>query len=140
MELALNSQVTQQFSVRAFTRYGIESYDTVRFVPGGIVEYSDRRTLRFGLASEYAISPMLSVFSGVDYVPASFGEGRQVGPGAPDLSDRDEDIVNAYIGLSMKFNDYLTGTASYNYTNSSSDFPNNDYDRNRFSLGVSAEF
>lgn len=140
VELALNSQVTQQFSVRAFTRYGIESYDTVRFVPGGIVEYSDRRTLRFGLASEYAISPMLSVFSGVDYVPASFGEGRQVGPGAPDLSDRDEDIVNAYIGLSMKFNDYLTGTASYNYTNSSSDFPNNDYDRNRFSLGVSAEF
>ncbi len=140
VELALNSQVTQQFSVRAFTRYGIESYDTVRFVPGGTVEYSDRRTLRIGVSSEYAISPMLSVFGGVDYIPASFEEGRQVGPGVPDISDRDEDIVNAYIGLSMKFNDYLTGTASYNFTDSSSDFPNNDYDRNRFSLGVSAEF
>ncbi len=140
VELALNSQVTQQFSVRAFTRYGIESYDTVRGVPGGIVEYSDRRTLRIGVSYEYAISPMLSVFGGVDYIPASFEEGRQVGPGVPDISDRDEDIVNAYIGLSMKFNDYLTGTASYNFTDSSSDFPNNDYDRNRFSLGVSAEF
>lgn len=140
VEFALNSQVTQQFSVRAFTRYGIESYDTVRGVAGGFVEYSDRRTLRIGLSSEYAISPMLAVFGGVDYVPASFEEGEQVGPGAPDLRDRDEAIVNAYIGLSMKFNDYLTGTASYNYTNSTSDFSNNDYDRNRFSLGVSAEF
>ena len=40
----------------------------------------------------------------------------------------------------MKFNDYLTGTASYNYTNSSSDFDSGNYDRNRISIGLSAEF
>jgi len=40
----------------------------------------------------------------------------------------------------MKFNDYLTGTVSYNYTNSSSGFLYRDYDRNRISIGLSAEF
>ncbi|MES2440287.1 MAG: outer membrane beta-barrel protein [Verrucomicrobiota bacterium] len=143
LELALNSQVTQQFSVRAFARYGIESYDTVRFdssIPDN-VEYDNRSTLRIGVSSEYAISPMFSIFGGVDYIPTSFEDGRPLTAvaGTP-VSDRDEDLVNTYIGVSMKFNDYLTGTATYNYTNSSSDFANNDYDRNRISLGLSAEF
>lgn len=143
-EIALNSQVTQQFSVRAFTRYGMESYDTVRTDPAlvALVEYDSRTTLRLGISSEYVVSPMFSFFGGIDYIPTSFEDGRALPPtvaGTPVL-DRDEDILNAYIGVSLKFNDYLTGTASYNYTNSSSDFPENDYDRNRFTLGVSAEF
>lgn len=144
VEFALNSQVTQQFSVRAFTRYGMESYDTVRMDPAlaGLVEYDSRTTLRLGVSSDYVISPMFSIFGGVDYIPTSFEDGRALPnlvAGTP-VMDRDEDIVNAYIGVSLKFNDYLTGTATYNYTNSTSDFPENDYDRNRFTLGVSAEF
>ena len=140
VELALNSQVTQQFSLRAFTRYGLEAYDTVRGVPGGIVEYDSRETLRFGLSSEYALSPMLAIFGGVDYIPSSFEDARQVGAGTPSLADRDEEIINAYIGVSMKINDYLTGTASYNFTDSSSDFAGQDYNRNRISVGISAQF
>jgi hypothetical protein len=149
LELALNSQLTQQFSVRAFTRYGMESYDTVRMDPAlaRSVEYDSRTTLRLGISSEYVISPMFSIFGGVDYIPTSFEDGRALalptdvaGTPAINVTDRDEDIVNAYIGVSLKFNDFITGTASYNYTNSTSDFPGNDYDRNRFSLGVSAEF
>ncbi len=144
LEFALNSQVTQQLSVRAFTRYGIESYDTVRLDPAlaGLVEYDNRTTLRLGISSSYAFTPMFSIFGGVDYIPTSFEDGRALPPavaGTP-VADRDEDIVNAYIGVSLRFNDFLTGTATYNYTNSSSDFPSNDYDRNRFTLGVSAEF
>jgi hypothetical protein len=144
--LALNSQINQQLSVRAFARYGIESYDTVRTADEGLAEFSDRRTLRLGIASEYAVSPMLSIFGGVDYIPSSFQEGETVTipgsvVGGTSTGDYDEDIVNAYIGLSVKFNDYLTGTASYNYTHSTSEFPDqDDYDRNRISLGVSAEF
>ncbi|MBC7979174.1 MAG: hypothetical protein H7Y36_01265 [Armatimonadetes bacterium] len=138
-ELALNSQVTQQFNVRAFTRYGMEFYDTVRPVTGGLAEFSDRSTLRIGVSSEYAVSPMFSVFGGVDYIPSSFQDGELVTSGAS-VGDADESIVNAHIGVSMKFNDFLTGTASYNFTNSTSDFANNDYDRNRFSVGLSAEF
>jgi uncharacterized protein (PEP-CTERM system associated) len=95
--------------------------------------------LRFGISGEYSISPTLSVFGGVDYIPTSYNDGRVIsGPGP--ATDQDEDIINAYIGLSMKFNDYLTGSASYNYTHSSSDLPGRDYDRNRVSVGVSAEF
>jgi hypothetical protein len=143
VELALNSQVNEQFRVRAFTRYGIENYDTVQSHPtAGLVEFDDRRTLRFGLSADYVISPMLSFFGGVDYIPTSYQEGRSVSKPAfiGSISDLDEDLVNAYIGVSMKFTDYLTGTASYNYTDSTSDIAGRDYDRNRISLGLSAEF
>ncbi len=143
MELALNSQVTQQLSLRAFARYGIESYDTVLSHPvAGLVEFDDRRTLRVGISSEYAVSQMLSIFGGLDYIPTSYGEGRSVAnpPFIGAVSDLDEDLINAYIGVSVKFNDFLTGTASYNYTDSSSDLLGRDYDRNRISIGLSAEF
>lgn len=142
-ELALNSQINQQLRVRAFARYGIENYDTVIGHPtAGLVEFDDRRTLRVGLSSEYAVSPVLSFFGGIDYIPTSYEEGRSVSapPFLGSISDLDEDIFNGYIGVSYKFNDMLTGTASYNYTDSSSDVAGRDYDRNRISVGVSAEF
>jgi hypothetical protein len=52
----------------------------------------------------------------------------------------DEDIWNAYVGLSVKFTEILYGTVSYNYTGSSSDFPDQTYGRNRVSVGLRAEF
>ena len=141
VELALNSQVTQQLSARAFTRYGIESYDTIRSTPDGVfAEFSDRRTLRFGLASEYALTPTTSIFGGVDYIPATFMGGNAVTGVTGPIGDFDEDIFNAYIGASVKINDFLTATVSYNYTKSTSDFANQTYNRNRISLGLSAEF
>ena len=48
--------------------------------------------------------------------------------------------MNAYVGVSLKFTDYLTGSATYNFTNSDSDYVGSNYDRNRFTLGLSAEF
>ncbi len=140
VEFALNSQLTQAFRLRSYARYGIEDYDTVQFLPGGLAEYSDRRTLRFGISGEYVLNPMVSIFGGVDYIPTRYQDGNYLPPFGGSAPDRDEDILNAYIGLSYRFNDFLTATASYNYTNSSSDFANRDYDRNRISLGVSAEF
>ena len=141
LELALNSQVTQQLSVRAFSRYGIESYDTIRATPGGVLaEFSDRKTLRFGLASEFALTPTTSIFGGIDYIPATFSGGNAVTGVTGPIGSYDEDIVNAYVGMSVKFNDFLTGTVSYNYTHSTSDFPNQTYNRNRISVGLSAEF
>ncbi len=56
------------------------------------------------------------------------------------MDDQSSDILNAYIGLSVKFNDYLTGTACYNYTDANSDFAGGTYDRNRISIGLSAQF
>lgn len=139
LEAALNWQATQALSIRSFTRYGIEDYDTVQNIAGFNAEYSDRRTLRFGVTGEYVINPSVSFFGGLDYLPTQYRDGRYVpnGPSAPDL---DEDIINAHIGISYRFNDFMSATASYNYTDSSSDFVGRDYDRNRISIGVSAEF
>lgn len=140
LELALNSKINKQFSLRAFTRYGLESSDTLRFVGGLSTEFDERETLRLGISSDYVISPTLSLFGGVDYIPTTFAGGRLTGGGAYGGGDLDEEIVNAYIGLSVKINDMLTGNVSYNYTNSDSDFDDQTYDRNRISVGISAQF
>jgi hypothetical protein len=143
LEFALNSQINQQFRVRAFARYGLESYDTVQtlFLPAMTrVEYDQRKTLRIGVNGEYALSPMLSIFGGVDYIPSTYEDGRRVDGSVGPVPDSDEDVINAHIGLSVKFNDYLYGSLSYSHTNSSSDLRGRDYDRNRVSVGVRAEF
>lgn len=148
VELALRSQINQNFSVRGFARYGSEIYDTTRTVisPGGVglYDFDDRRTFRLGISSEYAFSDRFSLFGGVDYIPASFDDGRLVltTGGVPPLTAGgiDEDLFNAYIGVSVQMTDYLYGSLSYNFTDSSSDFPGFSYDRNRISLGIRAEF
>lgn len=141
LELALNSRLTQQLNVRSFTRYGIEATDTVFQHPdGGFVEFDERKTLRFGVTAEYAWSKVVSFFSGLDYIPTSFEEGRSLTTPGTNLRDLDEDIVNAYVGVTVRFAENLTGTASYNYTDSSSNIPGREYSRNRISIGVNATF
>jgi uncharacterized protein (PEP-CTERM system associated) len=106
-----------------------------------LVEFDDQRVLRFGVSATYEISPTFSVFGGVDYIPTSYAGGRVLDmPGQPSVSDSSTDIINAYLGLSMRFNDYMIGSITYNYTDVSSDFTNGTYTRNRISVGVSAEF
>jgi hypothetical protein len=139
LELATTTRVNESFTIRAFARYAVESYDTFQVFQGVAYDFSERQTLRIGISGEYAISPTLALFGGVDYIPSSFDGGDQVN-GNLSVDGLDEDIVNAYIGLSMKFTDYLTGTLTYNFTHSSSDFDKGDYDRNRVSVGVRAEF
>ena len=145
VEFALNSQVNSQFRIRSFARYGIENYDTVQQYDATLaaaldnVEFDDRQTLRIGVSSEYSISPMFSLFGGLDYIPTTYASGRTIPLGVT-VADVDEDIINAYIGFSVKFNEMWTGTASYNFTDSTSDFADRDYNRNRISVGVSAEF
>lgn len=142
VEATVRTQVNDQFSVRGFARYGVEGYDTVRNVGAALYEFDDRQTFRLGVSGEYSFSPMLSLFSGLDYIPATFDDGRLVGGGPAPASAGgfDEDVFNAYLGVSVKFNEMLYGTLSYNYTDSSSDFAGQSYDRNRVSLGVRAEF
>jgi hypothetical protein len=142
-EATVRTQLNEQLSVRGFMRYGVEGYDTVRTVGNGLYEFDDRQTFRLGVSGEYSISQMLSVFGGVDYIPATFDDGRLVaaaGPSPVTAGGLDEDVVNAYVGLSVKFTEMLYGTFSYNYTDSSSDFFGQSYDRNRVSVGVRAEF
>ena len=143
-ELTLNSNINEQFRVRSFLRYGIEDYDTVVTASGILgpllTEFDNRQTLRLGVSGEYDLSPMLSLFGGVDYIMSDFEDGRVVSTPVPYGGSPSEDLINAYIGLSVKFTENLYGNVSYNYTDSSSDLVGRDYDRNRVNLGVRAEF
>ncbi len=144
LNLALRSQVNTQFSVGAFVRYSVEDYDTVvtpNSVPLGVlVEYSDRQTLRMGVTGQYRISPDLSLFGGLNVINTSYGDGRRVAgpPGA--APDGDETLFNAYLGASLQFTDSITGSLTYNFTNSDSDNRGRNYDRSRVSLGLRAGF
>lgn len=143
LEFAMNSQVNQQFSVRAYARYGIEGYDTVQYDQNaGLVEYNDSTALRLGISSEYVISPTFSVFGGIDYLPTWFegGESLTTPPYLGGIPNLEQQIYNLNLGVSMKFNEMLTGTVSYNFTDSTSDIDGQDYTRNRINVGLSAEF
>ncbi len=140
-EVTLHSQLNQQFGVRAFARYGLENYDTV--IAGQnfptLIEYDERRTLRVGVAGDYRVSQALSLFGGIDAIGTQFEGGRLIaGPGP--VSSPDETLVNAYIGASVRFTEFLVGSLSYNHTNSSSDVNNRDYTRNRVTVGLHAQF
>lgn len=140
VEFALNSQLTQQLSVSAFTRYGIESNDSVQLVQNNtLAVFNNTQTLRMGVSGEYALSPMISIFGGVDYVPTSYEGGVLIGGGGG-TGDLSNDLFNANIGVSMRLNQSLTGSLTYNYTNSSSDLQYQEYDRNRISVGINAQF
>ncbi len=143
-ELTLNSNINEQFRVRSFLRYGVEDYDTVVTANGILgpllTEFDNRQTLRIGVSGEYDLSPMLSLFGGVDYIMTDYEDGRLASTPLPYGGSPGEDLVNAYIGLSVKFTENLFGNVSYNYTDSSSDLPGREYERNRVNLGVRAEF
>lgn len=142
LEFTLRSMVNDQFTIRSFARYGVEDWDTVFFDPiaAALVEYTDRSVLRIGVSGEYALSPVVSLFGGVDYIMSDYDGGRDALLNVPVFTNPSEDILNIYIGLSYKITDYLYASASYNYTNSSSDLISRDYDRNRVSVGIRAEF
>jgi hypothetical protein len=137
LELAIRSQVNEQFGVRAFARYASEDYDTIVGTPS--TEYSDKLTLRVGVSANYQISPYLSLLAGLNVISSSYESGREVVTAAP-AGDSSETLVNASIGASLKFTDQMYGTLTYNFTNSDSDILGRNYDRNRISVGLSAQF
>ena len=142
LELALTSQVNDQLRVRAFTRYSMESYDTVRLANNGatLVDFDQRQTLRVGVSAEYMLSPKLSLNGGVDYVMSHYKGGVVVGGVGPAPSSPNDGVINLHAGVSYQFTDFLFGTLSYNFSDSSSDLDGRDYTRNRISVGVRAEF
>jgi len=140
LEGSLRTQLTSAFGVRGFVRYSMEDFDTIQTNDGvNFFEYSDQQVLRIGLTGDYRLTPRLTGFGGFDLVHTMYDGGNQIDGTATD-SGRSEDLINAYIGLRAKVNDSLNVDCTINYTDSSSDFANNDYDRLRLSAGVSYTF
>jgi opacity protein-like surface antigen len=142
VEIVLNTRVNEQFNIRSFARYSYEVYDTVQTYRGAQYDFSERATLRLGVSAEYALSDMISIFGGMDYIPVNFDQGNLVQgpPGSPtSVTGLSEDLINLYIGVSFRVAENFYTSLSYNYTDSSSDL-RSDYDRNRINLGVRFEF
>lgn len=134
LELSGNTKVNQQLSYKAFIRYRAESDGLTRQINGTSINYSKRETLRFGVTNEYQISPKFILSGGLDYIPGSY-------TGADQKSlDRQESLLNIFISATLKFNDFLTGVATYTFADNVSDFVDDTYRRNRISLGLNASF
>lgn len=138
-EGALRSRVNEQFSVRAFARYGMEDYGT----SFGTYSFDQNDTFRLGVTANYSLSPQLTLHGGVNYIMTNMQDAT-----SPIVSDLDQDLWNLSIGFSYKINDAFYVTGSYNYTDSSASggdpvgfaSESRDYNQNRVSLGARFEF
>jgi hypothetical protein len=134
LELSGNTKVNQQLSFKTFIRYRAESDGLTRQIKGTSINYSKRETLRLGVTNQYQISPKFILSGGLDYIPGSY-------TGADQKSlDSEESLLNMYISATIKFNDFLTGVATYTFADNVSDFVDETYRRNRISLGLNASF
>lgn len=134
-EATLHVKSNEQFSWKAYGRYGIEDYSRTPS-SGGV--YSDNEVLRLGLSGEYKVSQALSLTAGVNYIAQTYDnplDNQPVGL----AGSVDEDLLNAFVGFDLSLNDSLSLNGRYNFEDLSSD-TGREYDRNRFSLGVSATF
>jgi len=133
----LRSQVNEQYSVRAFTRYSQEDYGTS--FDG--YSYDLNNTFRLGISSDYIVSPVLTLHGGLNYIITDMQDATDV-----TVADLDQNLWNLNIGFSYKVNDSMYVTGSYNYTNSGSDggtplaAASRDYSQNRAQLGIRYEF
>jgi hypothetical protein len=141
LEIALQSQVNQQFRLGAYTRYSAEVNDTVIDSQNDSFDYEDRRTLRLGANGKYTVSEDLSLLAGADFIFSNYMNGRNVDNSNDYGPDKYETNLNGYVGLSYKLTDYLFGNFYYTYTQTFTDISDErEYVRNRITLGLSAEF
>jgi hypothetical protein len=141
LEIALQSQVNQQFRLGAYTRYSAEVNSTVITTGNDSFDYEDLRALRLGANGKYTVSEDLSLLAGGDFIFSNYMEGRNVKNSNNYGPDKYETNLNGYIGLSYKLTDYLFANFYYTYTQTFTDISDErEYVRNRISLGLSAEF
>jgi hypothetical protein len=142
LEIALQSQINQQFRLGAYTRYGAEVNSTVlRDDEGNNYDYEDLRVLRVGGNGRYTVSKDLSLLAGGDFIFSNYMDGRVANTSNTYGPDKYETNLNGYVGLSYKLTDYLFGNFYYTYTQTFTDISDErEYDRNRITLGLSAEF
>jgi len=132
---AIRTQINEQLNVSIFTRYSVEDYAT----SFPTHTFDTNQALRSGVTASYAVSSKLNLNAGANLVVNNMQDGRLVpGPGA--FPDADSDLINLYLGCSLKISDRVYATASYNWTDSNSDIVGRTYNRNNFSLGLGAQF
>ncbi len=127
-EAAVTTRVNQLLSVKAYGRLSTE--DSSRQV--GAAVYDNANTMRLGVSGTYRVSQALSLSSGINYMSLAYEDGT--------AEDRDESLINAFVGFDLQIAENLYLNGSYNFEDLGSDVVSREYDRNRMSIGVRATF
>ncbi|MDB4404186.1 outer membrane beta-barrel protein [Akkermansiaceae bacterium] len=127
-EAAVTTRVNQQLSVKAYGRLSTE--DSSRQVGADV--YDNANTMRLGVSGTYRVSQALSLSSGINYMSLAYEDGT--------AEDRDESLINVFVGFDLQIAENLYLNGSYNFEDLGSDVVSREYDRNRMSIGVRATF
>jgi len=137
VELALRTsgggvgrKIADRLTLRTFFRHEITDYDT----GNGGQDFQVNNNFRYGLATTYAVSPSLSIYSGLNVSSSHFSEDK----GGD--SNKWAHAINANLGFTYALNPRVNFNGSYNYTTGLSDLAERDFDRHRFQLGMGMSF
>ena len=125
-EFALRHAASRTSSFHWVTRIGYEDSE--------LSDFEKRYSYRSSLSYQKQISQRLNANAGISYVHTSF-EDSQFGN-----SDSDEDLVALSVGMSYRIFSNVDLNAGYHYTTITSDEDFREYERNRFTLGLSTTF
>lgn len=124
-EASLNHATTDKTNLQVFTAVGFDGSE--------LGNYGSRYTYRVGASVNHHVSKKLVLNGGLNYAYSTFdGIGL-----APDVNEHE---LSATAGLGYQLWNNVSLDANYSYTVLSSDDSLRDYDRNRVSLGLSAQF
>ena len=140
-EASFRTQVNEQFSIRAYGRYGVEDFARAITDSNNVLSvYSDSDALRLGFTADYIVSQKLSLTGGVNYVDLGYDDLQATNNPALAASSLDEELLNVFVGFDYQVTESLSVNARYNYEDLSSDAAGRDYDRNRYSVGARVTF
>jgi hypothetical protein len=118
----------------ASQKTNLNFYSSLGFDGAQLGDYDSRYSLRTGITGSHQFSERLTLNGGVHYVYSEYdGNGTTT-------EDIDEQQVNATAGLAYRIWNNVSLDAQYAYTLLTSGEEIREYDRNRVSLGLSAQF
>ena len=125
VETAVNYAVSKKTDARWYTSVGFDGAE--------LGSYDSRYSYRTGVTANHRVTDKLSVNGGAHYTYSDY-EGNEIVPSVT------ENQVHASAGLAYRLWENVNLDAQYSYTLLSSDDEFREYDRNRVSLGLSAQF
>lgn len=125
-EAALDHSVTKKTEAHLYGAVGFDGAE--------LGDYNSRYTYRTGLTANHKVTERFSVTAGAHYVNSDYeGNGETT-------QDVTEHQIHASAGLAYRLWHHVSMDAQYSYTLLNSDDELREYDRNRVSLGLSAQF
>jgi hypothetical protein len=117
-------------SLQAGVTHSMSQTDVVAPLGNSLTVDSESTVVYATLA--HRLTAMLTGNARVQYQMSTFNGGLYDG--------QNDNFFDASLGLSYRFNQYLSGDVGYSFTSLSSDIPDRDYERNRIYLGVTATY